>query len=282
MIKFMFRMKKLAVVLLSLFLLSACLKKEEDYMEYIKFGNGTKTFIIIPGLSIHSIINSKDDIEKAFKDYTKDFTIYVLDRPKELKKDITIKDIADITAKQLEKLNIKNAYVFGASQGGMIAQELAINYPKLVSKLVLGSTLSKTNETFINVINNWLKLANDKKENELLETFIKDVYSDNTYKNYKDVLIEANKNISEEEYQRFIILAKSCLTIKTYDNLDKIKCPVLVLGSNGDKVVTPNGSTQIADKLHCEIYMYDDTYGHGVYDEAFDYRARMLDFLNNN
>ncbi len=248
-------------------------------MDYIKFGEGEKTFIIIPGLSIHSIINSADAIKEAFKDYTKDFTIYVLDRPKDLKQGTTIKDLANSTAKQLKKLGIKDAYIFGASQGGMIAQEVAINYPELVAKLVLGSTLSKTNDTFESVINNWILLASNKKEDELLECFIKDVYANDTYNNYKDILMEANKNISDEEYQRFIILAKACLTIDTYNNLDKIKCPVLVLGSYGDKVVTPSGSIEIAEKLNCDIYMYEDTYGHGVYDEALDYRTRMLDFL---
>lgn len=272
-------MKKLIILLLSLFLLMACNTKEENTMNYIKFGNGSKTFIIIPGLSIHSIINSKDAIEEAFKDYTDDYTVYVFDRPENLKENTTIKDLADATANKMKELNISSADIFGASQGGMMAMYIAIYYPELVNKLVLGSTLSKTNDTFINVVNNWIDLAKEKNEDELLDSFIKDVYSQNTYDNYKDSLIEANKNISDEEYNRFIILANACLSTNCYDELDKIKCPVLVLGCYGDKVVTPLGSTQIADKLNCDIYMYDDSYGHGVYDEAPDYREKMLDFL---
>ena len=248
-------------------------------MNYIKFGNGSKTFIIIPGLSIHSIINSKDAIEEAFKNYTDDYTVYVFDRPENLKENTTIKDLADATANKMKELNISSVDIFGASQGGMMAMYIAIYYPELVNKLVLGSTLSKPNDMFISVVNNWIDLAKEKNENELLDSFIKDVYSQNTYDNYKDSLIEANKNISDEEYNRFIILANACLSIDCYSQLDKIKCPVLLLGCYGDKVVTPLGSTQIADKLNCDIYMYDDTYGHGVYDEAPDYREKMLDFL---
>ena len=272
-------MKKLILLLLSLFLLVGCNTKEENTMNYIKFGNGSKTFIIIPGLSIHSIINSKDAIEEAFKDYTNEYTVYVFDRPKNLKENTTIIDLADATANKMKELNISSADIFGASQGGMMAMYIAIYYPELVNKLVLGSTLSKPNDTFINVVNNWINLAKEKNEDELLDCFIKDVYSQNTYDNYKDSLIEANKNISDEEYNRFIILANACLSIDCYNQLDKIKCPVLVLGCYGDEVVTPLGSSQIADKLNCDIYMYDDSYGHGVYDEAFDYRERMLDFL---
>ncbi len=275
-------MKKLILLLTSLFLLTACNTRKENTMNYIKFGNGSKTFIIIPGLSIHSIVNSKDAIEEAFKDYTDEYTIYVFDRPKNLKEDTTIKDLADATANKMKELNISGADIFGASQGGMMAMYIALYYPELVNKLVLGSTLSKPNDAFINVINKWINLAKEKNEDELLDSFIKDVYSQNTYDNYKDSLIEANKNITDEEYNRFIILANACLSTNCYDELDKIKCPVLVLGSNGDKVVTPLGSTQIADKLNCDIYMYDDSYGHGVYDEAFDYRTRMLNFLKGN
>ena len=145
--------------------------------------------------------------------------------------------------------------------------------------MVRKSKDGKPNDTFISVVNNWISLAKEKDENKLLDRFIKDVYSQNTYDNYKDSLIENNKNISDEEYNRFIILANACLSIDCYKQLDKIKCPVLVLGCYGDKVATALGSTQIADKLNCDIYMYDDTYGHGVYDEAPDYREKMLDFL---
>ena len=155
-------MKKLILLLLSLFLLVGCNTKEENTMDYIKFGNGTKAFIIIPGLSIHSIINSKDAIEEAFKDYTNEYTVYVFDRPENLKENTTIKDLADATANKMKELNISSADIFGASQGSMMAMYIAIYYPEFVNKLVLGSTLSKPNDTFISVVNNWVDLAKEK------------------------------------------------------------------------------------------------------------------------
>ncbi len=273
-----------------LLLLSGCNKKEDKIvyiykegdleMEYIKFGNGEKSFVIIPGLSIHSVMNSADAIKEAYKDFSDDYTVYVFDRPKNIRDGYTIENLSDDTAKVMKGLGIKNAYIFGASQGGMIAQCLTINYPDLVSKLVLGSTLSKPNDNFLKVAGNWISLAKEKNEDELLKSFVEDVYSKNTLDAYEDTLISSNKGISDEEYERFIILANSCLTFNVYDDLTKIKCPVLVLGCDGDKAVTPLGSKEIADKLNCEIYMYDESYGHGVYDEASDYKTRLLDFFN--
>lgn len=47
----------------------------------------------------------------------------------------------------MDHLGIQRAHVLGASMGGMIAQELAINYPERVSKLVLACTFAARDET---------------------------------------------------------------------------------------------------------------------------------------
>ncbi|WP_255822436.1 alpha/beta fold hydrolase [Treponema putidum] len=62
--------------------------------------------------------------------------------------------------------------------------------------------------------------------------------------------------------------------------LVKIKCPVLVLGRKDDKIVEGKSSNEIAEKLNCEIYMYED-YGHSAYEEAKDFNKRAFDFFVN-
>ena len=89
------------------------------------------------------------------------------------------------------------------------------------------------------------------------------------------IMIKMSKKV---DMNRFIILAKSCLTCDTYENLNKIKCPVLVLGGKQDKVVTGEASEEIAEKLGCEIYMYEEL-GHAVYEEAKDFNKRIYRFL---
>ncbi|MEE0830884.1 MAG: alpha/beta hydrolase, partial [Longicatena sp.] len=60
--------------------------------------------------------------------------------------------------------------------------------------------------------------------------------------------------------------------------LNEIKCPVLVLGGEKDKIITSRASVEIANKLGCEIYMYAQ-YGHAVYEEAKDFNQRIYQFL---
>ncbi len=250
-------------------------------MKYIKFGTGEKNFVIIPGLSIHSVMGSAAAIEETYSSFSNDYTVYVFDRAETIKEGYSIRDMAKDTATAMKELNIDNAYIFGASQGGMIAQYIAIDYPELVNKLILGSTLSKPNDTAKAVVNEWITLAEKRDESSLLESFVNKVYSPATVEAYGESVIEANKGITEEEYERFIILAKACENFNSYDELSKIQCPVLVIGCEGDKVLTSNGSKEIADKLECEIYLYDSTYGHGVYDEAPDYKEKCLDFFED-
>ena len=65
---------------------------------------------------------------------------------------------SDIAA-TMDILGITNADVFGVSQGGMIAQYLAIDRPDLVRKLVLAVTLSQNNDTVTQVVSSWIEMA---------------------------------------------------------------------------------------------------------------------------
>ena len=249
-------------------------------MDYVVFGSGKKTFVILPGLSVHSVTGSAETIAAAFESFAEDYTVYLFDRAEKLDNGCTIQDMAKDTASAMKALGIENADVFGASQGGMIAMCLAIDYPELVHKMVLGSTISKPNDTFTEVCSEWIELAGNRDEDGLIESFIEKVYSKATVEAYRDTLIASNKGITDDEYTRFLIQAKACRNFDCYDELSDIQCEVLVIGSEGDNVTTAEASIQISDAIGCNIYLYDNSYGHGVYDEAPDYRQRCLDFFS--
>jgi 3-oxoadipate enol-lactonase len=58
----------------------------------------------------------------------------------------TTRMMADDTVHLMDYLGIEKAHIMGASMGGMIAQELAINYPNRVVKLVLACTFARPGE----------------------------------------------------------------------------------------------------------------------------------------
>ena len=249
-------------------------------MDYIKFGSGKKTFVILPGLSIHSVMGLADAVATAYQDFTKDYTVYLFDRAKNLHEGYTIRDIAKDTASAMMALNLTKTDIFGASQGAMATICLAMDYPELVHGMVLGSALARSNKTFATVVNKWVELAEKREEKGLLENFLDVVYSQKSLEKYRDAWIAANVGITQAEYERFLVLARACQGFDVYEQISAIQCPALVLGSEGDRVVTSEGSREIAEKLGCEIYLYDASYGHAVYDEAPDYKKRILDFFS--
>jgi pimeloyl-ACP methyl ester carboxylesterase len=59
--------------------------------------------------------------------------------------DLTFEQDADDVATLLKNLAIDEADIFGFSNGGTTALQLAIRHPQLVDKLILGSALAKRN-----------------------------------------------------------------------------------------------------------------------------------------
>ena len=254
---------------------------KELTMDYVKFGEGARSFIVLPGISIHSVMGLEAGLAEAFKEFTDEYTVYVFDRVREMPDDYTVRQMAIDTAEAIKELGLKDVDIFGASQGGMIAQYIAIDHPELVRKVILGSTLASGNDGLVHVADEWIRLAESKDEVGLLGSFADNVCSESTLAQYRDIMIEANLGITDEEYRRFIIQAKAAKEFDCSAELDKIKCKVLVMGSKGDKVVGVKGSEDIAKALGCEIYLYDESFGHSVYDEAPDYRPRCLAFLKS-
>ncbi len=53
---------------------------------------------------------------------------------------LTIRTMADDAATLMDALDIERAHVFGISMGGMVSQEIVLNYPERVNGLILGCT----------------------------------------------------------------------------------------------------------------------------------------------
>ena len=251
-------------------------------MEYCKFGNGDKAFVILPGLSIQSVISAKDAVEDGYSIMKDDFTAYLFDRRRIIPEGYTVYDMAEDTAAVMKKLGLKDTYVFGASQGGMIAMVLAIRYPELVAKLVLGSTSSHVMPAQKKVIDNWVALAQKKDKEGLYLEFGKEIYPPEAFEQYKDYFKEAAKNVTDEELDRFIICAGAAGNFNVTDELGKINCPVLALGVYEDAVLDSDATMEIAENLDYRddfaLYMYKG-YGHAAFDTAPDYRERIYEFF---
>ena len=65
-------------------------------MDYFKFGRGEKPFVIIPGVSVQSVMGSAELIAEAYKLFADDFTVYVFDRRKNLPEPQPVIDVVPV------------------------------------------------------------------------------------------------------------------------------------------------------------------------------------------
>ena len=252
-------------------------------MEYAQFGNGPKPLVVIPGLAIKSVMKSADALQVPYKVFTEKYTLYFFDRKKNIQPGYSLKDMARDQALALKAMGLSGVNLFGVSQGGMIAQIIAIQYPELVSKLVLSSSTSKAVPSQIELIGNWARLARAHDGEGLVSAFIDDCFSKPFADRYRRAIQAMYRDVTDAEMDRFALCADLCDTVNTIDELYKIKCPTLVLGAGDDKVVTAQASLIIADKLKaagtpCELEMYEGR-GHAVFDELKEYKDRIFEFL---
>ena len=256
------------------------LKIQDTEMDYLTFGNGTKPLIMIQGLNTRSIKGAAISLAYMYRIFAKEYKVYLFDRRKNLPDDVTVKDFALDIAMAMDVLEIKNADVFGVSQGGMIAQYLAIERPDLVHKMVLAVTLSRNNDMVNTVLHDWIKMTESGDFKSLVNDMAVKMYSDAYIRKYKAFMPLLTIMQTPKDIERFITLTKSCLTCDTYDLLDKIQCPVFVIGGKQDKIVTGEASEELADRLGCELYMYEEL-GHAAYEEAKDFNQRVYAFFKS-
>lgn len=247
-------------------------------INYITFGCGTKPLVMIQGLNTRGIKGAALPLAWMYRIFAEDYKVYVLDRRPEAFDGLTVRDLAGDLAAAMDQLGIKHADVIGVSQGGMIAQYLAIDRPDLINKLVLAVTLSRTNETVRSVIEHWIALTEQGDMTQLVRDMAEKMYSEAYVKRYKPFMPLLTVLQKPKDAQRFIHLARACLTCNAYEELEKIRCPVLVIGGRQDRVVGSDASEEIARKLDCRIIMYEQL-GHAAYEEAKDFNRRIFDFL---
>ena len=253
----------------------------DSYVDYAVFGKGSKPMVIIPGLTLRDVKGAGFGLALMYRRFAADYRVYIIDKKADIADGCTVANLATDTAAVMDSLGITEAFVFGVSLGGMIAEEIAIRRPELVKKLVLGVTASRVNGTLEAVVGDWITLAENDDFGGIIKGMLRVMYSERYVRRYGwlfPILAKVSKPKNEE---RFIRLAKACLTCSSYDRLENITSPVLVLGGGKDLIVTAEASVEIAEKLGCEIYLYEEL-GHSAYEEAPDFNLRIQRFFEEN
>ncbi len=200
-------------------------------------------------------------------------------------REYTIKLFADDTAGLMDALGIPRAHVFGVSMGGAIAQELALDHPEKVEKLVLCSTScggTKSVQASAEVLGRFGADRSGLSPEEICRRGIPLICAEDFIKKNPDfverfvqqVLIAP---ISNESFMRRL---KAIMEFDTYDRLPQIRAPTLILHGKRDILVPPENGSILAEAIPNAKLVYFEKSAHGIIYEEMDKMIRVIsDFL---
>lgn len=250
-------------------------------MSYASFGYGHKALILLPGLSdgLTTVDGKALLLAAPYKLFFKDYTLYMFSRKKDLPDHYSIREMAADQAEALRKLGINKASVLGVSEGGMIAQYLAIDHPDLMDKLVIAVSAPNANDTLHSVVETWIALAKQENHKQLMIDTAEKSYSEAYRRKYRKMYPLLGRIGKPKSYHRFLVNANAILHFDCFDELKHIACPTFIIGGAADQVVGPLASYKMHEQIqHSELYMYEQ-FGHAAYEEAADFYKRVFEFL---
>jgi pimeloyl-ACP methyl ester carboxylesterase len=250
-------------------------------MDYIRFGIGSRCLVMLPGLGdgLQTVKGTALPMALLYRIFAKDFTVYAFSRRRDLPAGYTTRDMARDQAAAMDLLGIEKADIFGVSMGGMIAQHLAIDYPEKVNRLILTVTCARPNPILTASVEEWISLAKKGDHTAFMDSNLRRIYSEDYYRKNKWMVPITGLLTKPRSYDRFFVQADACLTHYSFDGLQRISAPTLVIGGGKDIALGAAPSVEIAAAIPgAELVMYDQ-WGHGVYEEEPEFNQLLLSFL---
>ena len=199
-------------------------------------------------------------------------------------KEYTIRLFADDTAGLMDALRISKAHVLGISMGGMIAQELALNHPGKVEKLVLCSTLCggetavmPSEETLTTLMRGGTVPSEEERARLTLSICLTKDFMDKN-PDYTESMTQRilKAPISPEAFQRQLA---AVMSFNTFDRLSGIKAPTLVLCGKRDVLVPAANGSILAKGIPNAKLVALERSAHGLAEDEEEATSAIMEFL---
>lgn len=253
----------------------------DTVLRYIDTVKGDQVLVIILGLSegLRSVKGQAFTLGLYCRKLAKARRVLLFGRPDEMQDGYSTRDMAHDVVYALRSIGVDKADFLGISQGGMIAQYIAIDTPDMINKLILAVTASRPSETLIDVVGGWIDMAERGDYARLIEDSMAKTYTEKHIKRYQLFMPVIKRIGKPKSFDRFIVQAHAVLNHDAYDELHRITCPTLIIGGDDDKVTGERALEDMADRIpHATLVLYEG-FGHGAYEECKEYNQDVQQFL---
>jgi len=249
-------------------------------MYYARFGRGKRSLVVLPGLSdgLATVKGKAFILSRPYKKYFDEFTVYMFSRKNNMPEGYSIRDMADDQVLAMKSLGIDRASILGVSQGGMIAQMIAIDHPEAVESLVLAVTAPYANDVARGAVEGWIEMASRGDHRSLMVDTAEKMYSPAYLEKNRKYFPLIAKFTKPKSYERFMRNAEAILKFDARKMLSSIKCPVLIIAGDDDNTVGSDAAYELHDLIEgSELFIYEGL-GHGAFEEGKDFYDRVMDF----
>lgn len=261
---------------------NGCITLDQTSMYYVSFGSGAKKLVVLPGLSdgLATVKGKAWMLASSYKRFFHDYTVYLFSRKNKMPEGYSIADMADDQVQAMHQLGISKACVLGVSQGGMIAQSIAIRYPEIVDRLILAVTAPSANNILKENVTAWMSMAKLGDHRRLM--------IDTAEKMYSEKYLDKNSKLfpllalftKPSSYERFFRNADAVLHFDVRKELPMITAPTLIIAGSDDKTVGNHAAEELKRGIPgSKLFVYEGL-GHGAFEEAKDFYDRVLAFCN--
>jgi 3-oxoadipate enol-lactonase len=158
--------------------------------------------------------------------------------------------MASDAAAVLDAAGIQSAHVFGVSMGGMIAQELALQYPARVRSLILGCTAAggptavRAEPEAVQMLMNREKMSPE----QAAEASVPFIYDPKTRRERIDEDL-ATRRPWFPSAAGYAAQLQGVLGWEAYSRLNQIVAPTLVIHGESDRLIPPGNANLIAERI---------------------------------
>ena len=196
--------------------------------------------------------------------------------------------MANDTIVLMDSLGIDRAHIIGGSMGGMIAQEIAIDHPQRVNKLILFGTSARgqpLRDMFCDMIEasvpGWKRSKPDLKGADLQKFMIAMFLRSFNSKLYQALFLPLIKlQAKHGKVKAPVGQLEAMLSHNALDRLDRIQAPTLVLTGDRDRLMPPHSSEALASRIKGAKLVVIEGGAHALAGKRFN--KEVLDFLMGN
>lgn len=198
----------------------------------------------------------------------------------------TMRMMASDAVGLLDALGIQRAHILGLSMGGMIAQEIALNYPERVRTLQLHATLARADAYLRAVGESLLRARATGTREEFVRTLLPWILAPRTYTERAELVELMVQRLVENPYPASLAgLARQAEASWAHDageRLHRIGCPTLVTVGAEDLFVPLRFSRVLHERISGSELRIIEGGGHGyLWEQAEAFNGACLGFLRS-